>query len=243
MKSFILYLGFAFYMLLSLLRIIKLKYLKKRGNKEEIDQYINKSVVGWANFIVKTIGIKINKKGLENVPKGACLFVGNHQGLLDVPVIVSSLDRYVGFVAKKEMLKLRILTYWMKEMKCVFMDRQNIRAAVKTINEGVQNLKNGYSMLIFPEGTRSRGEKLGDFKKGSMKLGVKAGVPIVPIVIDGTYKIREANGGKIKAAEVDLIICPPIYPKELSKEEQNNLSETIKDIIQKELEKVRKRER
>ncbi|KRU24195.1 1-acyl-sn-glycerol-3-phosphate acyltransferase [Clostridium sporogenes] len=239
MKSFIFYLGFGFYMLLSLLRIIKLKYLKRKGNKEEIDRYINKSVVGWANFIVNGIGIKINKKGLENVPDGPCLFVGNHQGLLDVPVVVSSLDKYVGFVAKKEMLKLKILTYWMKEMKCVFMDRQNVRAAVKTINEGVENLKNGYSMLIFPEGTRSRGENLGEFKKGSMKLGIKAGVPIVPIAINGTYNVLEANGRKIKAADVDLIICPPIYPNELSKEEQNNLSATIKDIIQKELEKSR----
>ncbi|HDK7138768.1 TPA: 1-acyl-sn-glycerol-3-phosphate acyltransferase [Clostridium botulinum] len=239
MKSFIFYLGFGFYMLLSLLRIIKLKYLKRKGNKEEIDRYINKSVVGWANFIVNGIGIKINKKGLENVPDGPCLFVGNHQGLLDVPVVVSSLDKYVGFVAKKEMLKLKILTYWMKEMKCVFMDRQNVRAAVKTINEGVENLKNGYSMLIFPEGTRSRGENLGEFKKGSMKLGIKAGVPIVPIAINGTYNVLEANGRKIKAADVDLIICPPIYPNELSKEEQNNLSQTIKDIIQKELEKAR----
>ncbi|ACO83764.1 lysophospholipid acyltransferase family protein [Clostridium botulinum] len=239
MKSFIFYLGFGFYMLLSLLRIIKLKYLKRKGNKEEIDRYINKSVLGWANFIVNGIGIKVNKKGLENVPDGPCLFVGNHQGLLDVPVIVSSLDRYVGFVAKKEMLKLKILTYWMKEMKCVFMDRQNVRAAVKTINEGVENLKNGYSMLIFPEGTRSRGENLGEFKKGSMKLGIKAGVPIVPIAINGTYNVLEANGRKIKAADVDLIICPPIYPNELSKEEQNNLSQTIKDIIQKELEKAR----
>ncbi|APH17367.1 1-acyl-sn-glycerol-3-phosphate acyltransferase [Clostridium botulinum] len=239
MKSFIFYLGFAFYMLLSLLRIIKLKYLKRKGNREEIDRYINKSVLGWANFIVNGIGIKINKKGLENVPDGPCLFVGNHQGLLDVPVIVSSLDRYVGFVAKKEMLKLKILTYWMKEMKCVFMDRQNVRAAVKTINEGVENLKNGYSMLIFPEGTRSRGENLGEFKKGSMKLGIKAGVPIVPIAINGTYNVLEANGRKIKAADVDLIICPPIYPNELSKEEQNNLSAAIKDIIQKELEKAR----
>ncbi|NFK77899.1 1-acyl-sn-glycerol-3-phosphate acyltransferase [Clostridium botulinum] len=239
MKSLIFYLGFAFYMLLSLLRIIKLKYLKRKGNKEEIDRYINKSVVGWANFIVNGIGIKINKKGLENVPDGPCLFVGNHQGLLDVPVVVSSLDKYVGFVAKKEMLKLKILTYWMKEMKCVFMDRQNVRAAVKTINEGVENLKNGYSMLIFPEGTRSRGENLGEFKKGSMKLGIKAGVPIVPIAINGTYNVLEANGRKIKAADVDLIICPPIYPNELSKEEQNNLSATIKDIIQKELEKAR----
>ncbi|ABS41802.1 lysophospholipid acyltransferase family protein [Clostridium botulinum] len=239
MKSFIFYLGFGFYMLLSLLRIIKLKYLKRKGNKEEIDRYINKSVVGWANFIVNGIGIKINKKGLENVPDGPCLFVGNHQGLLDVPVVVSSLDKYVGFVAKKEMLKLKILTYWMKEMKCVFMDRQNVRAAVKTINEGVENLKNGYSMLIFPEGTRSRGENLGEFKKGSMKLGIKAGVPIVPIAINGTYNVLEANGRKIKAADVDLIICPPIYPNELSKEEQNNLSATIKDIIQKELQKAR----
>lgn len=239
MKSFILYLGFGFYMILSMFRIIKLKYLKSKSNKDEIERYINKSVTGWANYIVKGIGININKKGLENIPEEPCLFVANHQGLLDIPVVISALNKSLGFVAKKEILKLRILTYWMKEMKCVFIDRQNVREAVKTINEGVDNLKNGYSMLIFPEGTRSKGEKLGEFKKGSMKLGTKAAVPIVPIAIDGTYKIKEANGGKIKAADVDLIVCQPIYPDKLSREEQNNLSQTIRDIIDKELKKAR----
>lgn len=240
MRTIILYLSFAVYMLLTFFKMLKLKYLKKHSNEEKIQRYINKIVINWANFTLRTVGIKVNKKGLENIPKGTCLFVANHQGLLDIPVVISSLGRPVGFVAKKEMLKAKILTYWMRQIKCVFIDRQNVREAIKTINEGIKNLQDGYDMLIFPEGTRSRGEKLGVFKKGSMKLATKAKVPVVPITIDGTYKAREANNGWIKPAEVNFIVGKPIYVENLSREQQGNLSEEVRNIIQNTLDEIRK---
>ena len=111
----------------------------------------------------------------------------------------------------------------MKQIKCVFIDRKSIRESMKSINEAAE---------IFPEGTRSKGPKIGEFKKGSLKLALKAQVPIVPIAIDGSYKLREGNKySMIKSAKVKVTICKPIYTEKLSKEELSNISNTVKQEI------------
>ncbi|MBP2034159.1 1-acyl-sn-glycerol-3-phosphate acyltransferase [Clostridium algifaecis] len=233
-KNILFYVIFFFYMLYSLSKKIKLDKIKKTGTKEEIESYINDCVTQWSNFTLKLTGARIHIKGNENIPDGACLFVANHQGFLDIPIIISSLKKPVGFIAKKEIQKVKIISYWMKQINCVFMDRSNIRNSVKSINQGIEILKSGYSMVIFPEGTRSKGPKIGEFKKGSLKLGLKAMVPIVPIAIDGSYKLREGNKhSNIKPADVNITICKPIYTDKLSREQKETLSEIIKSEISK----------
>jgi 1-acyl-sn-glycerol-3-phosphate acyltransferase len=129
----------------------------------------------------------------------------------------------------------------MKQQHSVFMDREDPRASVRAILEGTENLKKGYCMAIYPEGTRSKGPEMGEFKKGAMKLALKAGVPIVPVTINGTYKMfEEQNGKKTKPVQVDLVISKPIDTKNLTKEEQNNLSDYIKGIIQANLDELNK---
>ncbi|WP_446898541.1 lysophospholipid acyltransferase family protein [Clostridium sp. LBM24168] len=232
LKSILLYFLLVLYMLYSLLKKTKLERLKKIGTEEEVQSYTYSSVKRWADFILKIMGIKVNVNGIEKIPKEACLFVSNHQGFLDIPIMISSIDRSVGFIAKKEIKKVGIISYWMEQIKCVFMDRSNIRESIKSINEGINILKGGHSMVIFPEGTRSRGPKMGEFKKGSLKLALKSMVPIVPIAIDGSYKLREGNPhGNLKAGDVNFFICDPIYTKDLSKEQKDKLTETIKGKI------------
>lgn len=233
-KSIFFYVAFFFYMLYSLLEKIKLNRIKKTGTKEEVEAYIHNCITQWSNFFLNIIGARVHIKGSENIPDGACLFVANHQGFLDIPIIISSINRPIGFIAKKEMKKIKIISYWMEQINCVFMDRSNIRTSVKSINEGIQILKSGYSMVIFPEGTRSKGPTINSFKKGSLKLGLKAMVPIVPIAIDGSYKLREGNKhSNIKSADVNITICKPIYTDNLSREEKETLSENIKSEITK----------
>ena len=232
MKSLLFYLDFFTRLVMVNCKKGKLENLKKNGTKQDIQEYIDKVVNGWASHVLNYVGAKINVIGKENVPEGTCLYVANHQGFFDIPIIISSLDNSVGFIAKKELLKLKVLTYWMSQMHCIFMDRSNVRESIKAINEGIENLKNGYSMVIFPEGTRSKGPKVGEFKKGSLKLALKSGVPIVPIAIDGSYKLREGNEkSRIKSGEVKVTICKPIYTENLSKEELTNLAEIVRDII------------
>lgn len=234
MKTILFYTAFFFYMIYTCTKKAALDKLKREGREEEAQKYIYGIVKQWANFVLNFIGAKIYIKGKEKVPEGACLFVANHQGFLDIPIILHGIDKPMGFIAKKEILKFKMVSYWMKQINCVFMDRSNIREAMKSINEGVSNLKNGHSMVIFPEGTRSKGPSIGEFKKGSMKLALKSGVPIVPIAIDGSYKLREGNKlGMIKSADVKMTICEPIYIHKLSKEEQSDIAEIVRDTIAK----------
>jgi len=232
MKTFFIMIYFGLYQILCSVRRIRYEWLKKHSSKECHERYLFRCVTAWANATAKAAGVKIDVIGTENVPEETCLFVANHQSYLDIPVLMASINKPIGFVAKKEMEKIPGLSYWMSEMHSVFMDRENVREAVKSINQGIDNLKNGYSMVIFPEGTRSKCDKIGEFKKGSMKLGVKADVPLVPVTIDGTYKAYEGNKNRFKRADVRIIIGQPIYPRDLNKEEQNNLAETFKDIIE-----------
>lgn len=238
MKNLWLYLQFGGYMAGLLLKKNNLKKIKKEKGIKAGEELVYNYALKWAEFVIKKVGMKVNIIGLENLPKGNCLYVGNHQSILDIPLMLAGIKKPMGFVAKKEIEKYTIISDWMREIHCVFMDRSNVRESIKSINEGIENLKNGYSMVIFPEGTRSKGASLGEFKKGSMKLGIKAEVPIVPIAIDGTYKCMEGNPkNKIKGSEVNLIINKPIDSSTLSREEQNNLGEIIKEIIKESLEK------
>lgn len=221
------------------IRQFKFENLKKKMSKEEIDFYSYKEVSNLARTLVEKTGSKVNVVGAENIPEGSCVFVGNHQGNFDILVMLGYIDKPMGFIAKKELEKLPAVNYWMKQIHCVFMDRDDARDSVRSILEGIENIRNGYSMVIYPEGTRSQGPQIGEFKKGAMKLATKSGAPIVPVTINGTYKIFETQKGKkIRAADIDVIISKPIYIKELSKEEQNNLSERVKSIIEENLIKL-----
>jgi 1-acyl-sn-glycerol-3-phosphate acyltransferase len=211
---------------------IKFNSIRKHKTTEEADAYLAKLVRDWSNFVLKVAGLNLTVIGKENIPDEPCVFVGNHQSNFDIPVILSNMNRLTGAIAKKDMEKIPIMSYWMRQIHSVFMDRENPREALKSISEGVENLKNGYSMIIFPEGTRSRSNDMGEFKKGSMRLATKAGVPIVPITIYDTHKAMEGNNGRVKKANAKLIIGKPIYLDAMSKEEKADIAEIVQGIIQ-----------
>ncbi|MFT5871919.1 MAG: 1-acyl-sn-glycerol-3-phosphate acyltransferase [Clostridium sp.] len=219
---------------------IEFNIIRKHKTKEEVDEYIFSVVMNWSHFVLKAAGLRITVIGKENIPNEPCVFVGNHQSNFDIPAILSNMNRLSGAVAKKEMKKIPIMSYWMRQIHSVFMDRENPREALKAIAEGVENLKNGYPMIIFPEGTRSRSNNMGEFKKGSMRLAIKANVPIVPITFYDTYKAMEGNNGKVKKANAKLIIDKPIYLEGMSKEEKMAISETVQAIIQNNLNDLNK---
>jgi 1-acyl-sn-glycerol-3-phosphate acyltransferase len=237
-----LWLGYGIYFLIKLfVKKTKFETLKKKMSQEEIDNYAYKELWGLAKSLVVATGSTVKITGEENIPEGSCVFVGNHQGNFDVLVLAGYVHKPIGFIAKKELETFPLVSYWMKQQHSVFMDREDPRDSVKSILEGVQNLKKGYCMAIYPEGTRSKGPEMGEFKKGAMKLALKAGVPIVPVTINGTYKMFETqNGRKTKPVQVDLVISKPIDTKLLTKEEQNDLSENIKAIIQQNLDELNK---
>ncbi|MBL4938383.1 1-acyl-sn-glycerol-3-phosphate acyltransferase [Clostridium sp. YIM B02515] len=231
---------YGIYFLIKLyIKKVKFEILKKNMTQEEIDNYAFKEVKSLAKSLVDVTGSTVKLIGEENIPEGSCVFVGNHQANYDILAMLGYVNKPIGFIAKKELMKLPGVNYWMKQIHCVFMDREDPRDSVRSIIQGVENLKKGYSMVIYPEGTRSKGPDMGEFKKGAMKLATKAGVAIVPVTINNTYEIFEAqNGKKVKASKVDIIFSKPIETKGLTKEEQSNLSENIKAIIQENLDNI-----
>ncbi|QEK13712.1 1-acyl-sn-glycerol-3-phosphate acyltransferase [Crassaminicella thermophila] len=209
----------------------KINKLEKEGRMQEMHDLLHKIAMNWGKSIVNATGSKIHVFGIENIPKGPVLFVSNHQGNFDIPILFGFIDKPKAFIAKIELSKIPVFGKWMERQKCIFIDRDNPRQSLKAINKGIKTLKDGHSMVIFPEGTRSKGPKMGEFKKGSLKLATKAKVPIVPITIDGSYKIMEGNKKLIKPAEVKVTISQPIHTTNLTKEDENVLSEKVYAII------------
>lgn len=213
--------------------LLKAKRYDRAGDNKKKNEYVYKKVRMWARSLVWLAGGKIKVTGQENIPKdGAVVFISNHQGNFDVPIFLGYIDKSKAFIAKKETQKIPLINSWMVLLKCVFMDRNDIRQAVQAINEGVEVLKQGQSLIIFPEGTRSKGDKMGEFKNGSFKLATKAGVPIVPVTIKGSYRLMEERKFIIRPADVEVVISKPIETSNLTREEIQALPDRIKGIIQ-----------
>lgn len=232
LRSILFYPGVILSLIISPIALIRIKYLEIRGKDKERTNAIFKITHSWAKYVMWLSGAKINVHGRENIIKDeAVLFVSNHQSYFDIPLIMSTIDVPQGFIAKKELEKWPFVSMWMKYMHCVFMDRENIRKSAEAIVQGIQILKSGHSMFIFPEGTRSKGKSTASFKAGSFKLALKSKVKIIPVTINGSYKLLDANGGKIKASDVEVYIHEPIDVTKLSKEEISELHNTVRDII------------
>jgi 1-acyl-sn-glycerol-3-phosphate acyltransferase len=213
--------------------LVKVNRLAKQGKTIEHDLLTDQTAKKWARSLVKLAGVSVVTTGEENIPyEGSVLFVSNHQGNFDIPILLGYIKKPKAFIAKIELLKLPLLRTWMIHLKCVFMDRSDIRQSLKVINQAAEHLKEGYSMVIFPEGTRSKNETLSEFKPGSLKLALKAGVPIVPVAIQGSYKIMEQNGFIIKPAHVKITIFDPIPTAGLTKEQATELPERVRKIIE-----------
>ncbi len=232
-RTFFWFIYFWLYLIAIYPALLKVNQLAKLGKTTEHDQLTAQTAKKWARSLVKFAGVTVVTTGEENIPsEGSVLFVSNHQGNFDIPILLGYIDKPKAFIAKIELLKLPMIRTWMTHMKCVFMDRSDIRQSLKVINQATDHLKEGYSMVIFPEGTRSKGATLGEFKPGSLKLALKAGVPIVPITIRGSYKIMEQNGFIIKPAHVEITIAAPIPTAGLTKEEAAELPERVREIIE-----------
>ncbi|MBO5621034.1 MAG: 1-acyl-sn-glycerol-3-phosphate acyltransferase [Butyrivibrio sp.] len=194
------------------------------------------SIVSWAfNVVIFLSGIKRTVIGEENVPKDtAVLYVGNHRSIFDVVLCYPRVPNPTGFISKKEILKVPLLNIWMIYMDCLFLDRSDMRKGLEMVLSAIDKVKNGISIFIYPEGTRNKTDKpLGEFHKGSFKIAQKSGCPIVPVVVNHSDEIFEQHLPFIKSTKVTIEYCKPIYISSLSKEDQRNIDNYVKEIVEK----------
>ena len=192
------------------------------------------AIVNWAFGVVIFIaGTKVIAIGEDNVPKDTpVLYVANHRSFYDIILTYVRVPRLTGYVAKKEILKVPLLRQWMKNLHCLFLDRDNVKEGIKTILAAVEKERNGISMCIFPEGTRNKKpDCFLPFHDGSFKIASKADVPVVPITMLNTAAIFEDHLPKIKKATVVIHYGEPVYIKDLDKETQKNVGDYFQKLI------------
>lgn len=195
------------------------------------------AIVCWAFRVVMFLsGVKATYIGDENIPKNeAVLFVGNHRSYFDIVINyghIGKLKKLTGFIAKKEVNRVPLLNVWMRFLHCLFLDRSNIKAGLKMILAAIDQVKNGISVFIFPEGTRNKTtEPLIEFHEGSFKIAQKANCAIVPVTINNSRAILEDHFPFIRSTHVIVEYGKPIYIKELAPENQKLVGQYVKGII------------
>ncbi len=190
----------------------------------DLKDRVSMRMIQWIFGVLLCIsGTKVKAEGLENIPKDrAVLYVGNHRSYFDIIASYRLLPGITGYVAKKEMEKVPLLRLWMRYIHCLFLDRSNVKEGLKTILAGAEEIKNGHSMWIFPEGTRNRGVEgtLLDFKEGSLKMADKAGCPVIPVAIAHSADVLESHFPFIHAATITIRFGEPIDLKSLPREQK-----------------------
>ncbi|MBC5689500.1 1-acyl-sn-glycerol-3-phosphate acyltransferase [Mediterraneibacter sp. NSJ-55] len=184
--------------------------------------------------ILRMTSVKTTIIGEENIPDEPVLFVGNHRSFFDILLTYSRCRRLTGYVAKKEMEHIPLLSTWMRFVYCLFLDRENPKEGLKTILTAIDYIKKGISICIFPEGTRNKGEELSmlPFKDGAFKIAAKTGCAIIPISMNNTAAIFENQFPKIRKVHVVIEYGKPIYPNELDKETKRHIGDYVQNVIQ-----------
>lgn len=192
------------------------------------------AIVNWAfRWVIRLSGVKVVVKGEENIPKDtAVLYVGNHRSYYDIILTYVRVPRPTGYVAKIEMLKIPLLSIWMKNLHCLFLDRKDIKQGLKTILAGVDLVKSGISVCIFPEGTRNKTkDTFLPFHDGSFKIAEKGGVPVIPMSIVNSSAVFEDHMPKIRKSTVVIEYGKPIDIKSLDKDTRKNIGNYVSGII------------
>lgn len=216
---------------------------REEGDLEAERREICRAESTWGRRLVEKVGVDVRVEGRENIPEGPVVFVANHQSYTDIAIFTYAVpDKQFGFVAKENLRRLPLFGQWIADVRSVFIKRDDPRESLRAIERGIDLLKQGFSLGIFPEGRRSRGPEMAEFKKGSLRLAVKPEVPVVPVTISGSYKCFEEPGAPTPA-RVYVCIHPPIETAGLSKREASELGEKVEKIVRDKLLEYRERER
>lgn len=192
------------------------------------------AIVNWAfRVCLRLAGTQITYLGEDRIPKDtAVLYVGNHRSYFDVLMTYVRVPRPTGYIAKKEMLRWPLLVNWMKNLHCLFLNRDDVKEGMKTILTAIDKMKEGISICIFPEGTRNRvPDTFLPFHAGSLKIAEKAKCPIVPMAIVNAGDIFEDHLPKIKKVKVIIEYGEPICTDQLSRDEKKQLNERVVNEI------------
>jgi 1-acyl-sn-glycerol-3-phosphate acyltransferase len=194
--------------------------------------------VPWAKTIFWVCGVKVRASGLQNVDPGVPhIYMTNHQSLFDIFALLAYIPVDFKFIMKQELMKIPLFGPAMKRAGYIGIEREDPRKAVKSMKEAAQKIKGGVSVVMFPEGTRSVDGKLLPFKRGGFNLALKSGVDIVPVAINGSYRIAPRGTTNINKGCFSFHIGEPISLKDYDRKTINQLMDRVKEAMQELLKK------
>jgi len=198
----------------------------------------------WCKGLLKILGIEIEILKKKDLPKGVYVFMSNHQSQLDIPVLEKVLEPYnIRFLAKKSLFKIPFFGWGIRILGYVPVERGDPKEGVKSVLACIEKIKKGFSLVIFPEGTRSPTGELLPFKLGGFIIPLKSKTSIVPVAIWGTRDILPKGSIWFRVSgnkKVKVYIDEPIEVKDFNIKDKEKLSQLVRDKILKGLEIIKK---
>ena len=186
----------------------------------------------WAASILRISGIKVKIKGLKNInPSKSYIYMANHQSNFDIPVLSAYLPVQFRWLAKTELFKIPLFGLAMKRVGYIPIDRSDFRAAIISLKKAAETIRNGTSVVIFPEGTRSLDGQISEFKKGGFIMAIDSQIPIVPVVIHGTRAIMPKEALRIRPNNVLIEVKKPIPTSTFTRRKKDKLMAHVRKAI------------
>jgi 1-acyl-sn-glycerol-3-phosphate acyltransferase len=172
----------------------------------------------WSYFFLRIPPVRFTIEGSHNVdPKQRYVVVSNHLSMFDIPMLFYALPLHGRFLSKKEVFKIPLVGRAMRTIGIIEIDRSSGQSSRQAINEGVKiAAERGYSLIVFPEGTRSRDGNLLPFKKGAFRIAIDSGLPILPVVIEGTDRVSKPGSKLFHPGEASVTILEPIATADMT---------------------------
>ena len=165
----------------------------------------------WSRVSLRVCGVQVRVRGTEHLERGrSYIYVSNHASMFDIPVVAAGIPDDIRIVYKRELEKIPVLGWGLRWSNYIGIDRGRSTEARRSLDQAVAKIRNGASVLLFGEGTRTSDGKLQPFKRGAFHLALRSGVPVVPLTINGSYSIVPKHSLRIRPGTVELVLSPPI---------------------------------
>jgi len=194
----------------------------------------------WARAVLASSGVKVHVRGLEKVDFSRnYVYVSNHASMFDIPAIVASVPDQIRIIYKKELEVIPIFGWGLKWGSYIGIDRGRGPKAMRSLEEAIDKIRNGASVLLYAEGTRTQDGDLQPFKRGAFNIAVRAGIPVVPLTVNGTFPILPKGSIVIRPRPAEIVLDTPIPVEGQGKEEELRLMDRVHEAIQKNYDKHR----